>query len=201
MKIVAMSDSHGKHHELDVPEGDVFIHAGDATNIGRLHELENFSAFINALPHPHKIIVAGNHDPCYEKYNFNDFFHDAHFLVDECVVIDNVKFYGSPWTPAHWAYHCEKECLYQKWQNIPPGIDVLVTHLPPCGILDFDVNAQMHQGCADLVAHVQKVKPKYHIFGHVHTNGTMQRGDTTFVNASVCGSGYRLQYSPYVFYL
>ncbi|BBM86047.1 metallophosphatase domain-containing protein [Candidatus Uabimicrobium amorphum] len=201
MKIIAISDSHNKHNELCIPPGDVFIHAGDATNIGRIHELQSFSAFVNSLPHPHKIIIAGNHDPCYEQYNFCDFFHNAHFLVDECIVIDNIKFYGSPWTPAHWAYHCEKDSLQDKWQNIPHDVDVLITHMPPAKILDFDVNAHKHQGCKYLAKRVQQIQPKYHIFGHVHSNGTHQWNRTTFINASVCGNRYQLEYPPSVFYL
>ena len=48
------------------------------------------------------------------------------------------------------------------------GIDVLVTHGPPIGHGD-ECEGGHRAGCVDLLAEVQnRIKPKYHVFGHVH---------------------------------
>jgi hypothetical protein len=66
LTIVAMADTHTFHDELDVPDGDVLIHAGDMGRIGSLPELEWARDFLATLPHPYKIVVAGNHDRAFE---------------------------------------------------------------------------------------------------------------------------------------
>ncbi len=63
VRLVIVSDTHCAPPPVaSVPDGDVFIHAGDATNHGTLPELEAFGTWLAALPHPHKFIVGGNHD-------------------------------------------------------------------------------------------------------------------------------------------
>jgi hypothetical protein len=51
------------------------------------------------------------------------------------VIIEGVKIYGSPWLPSYhdWAFNLERggEVLKQKWEQIPNGTDVLITHGPP----------------------------------------------------------------------
>jgi 3',5'-cyclic AMP phosphodiesterase CpdA len=41
MRIVAISDTHGSHRSLQIPDGDVLVHAGDCTRYGRLREIED----------------------------------------------------------------------------------------------------------------------------------------------------------------
>ena len=62
MRIVAVADTHLFHDELVIPEGDVFVHAGDLCRGGDLDELRVASDWITSLPHRYKIVVAGNHD-------------------------------------------------------------------------------------------------------------------------------------------
>ena len=62
MRIVAISDTHLKHNDLDVPDGDILIHAGDSTKRGQLEQIESVNYWLGTLPHKHKIIIAGNHD-------------------------------------------------------------------------------------------------------------------------------------------
>ena len=57
MKIVAISDTHGLHGSLNIP-------AGDLTRHGVLDDVREFNDFLGSLPHPHKIVIAGNHDFC-----------------------------------------------------------------------------------------------------------------------------------------
>jgi Icc-related predicted phosphoesterase len=49
-----------------------------------------------------------------------------------------------------------------------------------------------HVGCEELRAAVERVRPRVHIFGHIHHGyGMMDWNGTRFVNASVCNEQYR----------
>ena len=73
--------------------------------------------------------------------------------------------------PVHmrWAFTLKRgDALRKKWQQIPEGIDFLVTHGPPLGYRDNLANGGK-AGCLDLLYEIKhRVKPKYHIFGHIH---------------------------------
>ena len=78
------------------------------------------------------------------------------------------------------------------WAKIPYGLDVLVTHGPPCGVLD-DATAYRGgswagpdlNGCQDLADRVALVRPRIHVFGHIHgQRGVVERDGTTFVNCT-----------------
>ena len=84
---------------------------------------------------------------------------------------------------------------------IPKDTDVLITHGPPAGILDQTYEGQ-HVGCADLRRYVSMIKPKVHIFGHIHESyGREKKEGTVFVNASICTGSYRPINLPIVVYL
>ena len=189
MRIVAVADTHLFHDELVVPDGDVFVHAGDMCRGGDLTELEAAADWIAGLPHRHKVIVAGNHDWAFarEPGAARAMFAGAHYLEDAGVTIEGVRFYGAPWQPAYndWAFNLSRgKPLAQVWAKIPRGIDVLVTHGPPDGIGDRSGMAQ-RAGCADLRRRVEKVKPRLHLFGHIHQDGGAWRlGATTFANVT-----------------
>lgn len=67
MRIVCISDTHGLHDEVKVPDGDILIHAGDHCNHGRQSEVRRFDAWMAKQPHKHKIFIAGNHDWPWQK--------------------------------------------------------------------------------------------------------------------------------------
>lgn len=195
MRIVAVADTHQFHDELQVPAGDVFVHAGDMCRGGDLDELAEAARFILALPHRHKVIIAGNHDWAF--VNTPDaaralFASAAIYLQDSAATVEGVRFYGSPWQPAYndWAFNLPRgAALAERWALIPHGIDVLVTHGPPAGIGDrysADGHTELgRQGCADLRARVADVKPRLHMFGHIHQDGGLwQEGGTTFANVT-----------------
>jgi len=64
LRFVCMADTHSltSHLKMDVPPGDVFIHAGDFTRCGSIQEVREFSSWLAKLPHQHKIVIAGNHE-------------------------------------------------------------------------------------------------------------------------------------------
>lgn len=197
LKIVCISDTHNKHKQIEVPEGDILIHAGDLSSRGRLEAIEAFNEYLGILPHTHKVIIAGNHDFGFEREPeaARELITNAVYLEDEEVTVEGVRIYGSPWQPwfHNWAFNLRRgEEIRRKWEMIPEGIDILVTHGPPLGHGDQVFHGE-RVGCHDLLKAIEQIKPRYHVFGHIHEGyGITSNGDTTFVNASVCN----LQYQP-----
>lgn len=189
MRIVAVADTHLFHNDFEVPDGDVFVHAGDLCRAGNLRELRTAARWIAGLPHRHKVIVAGNHDWAFaiEPHLARAELAGMHYLEDSEVRIDGVRFYGSPWQPAFmdWAFNLPRgPALAAVWAKIPRGIDVLITHGPPEGIGDRTSDVR-RTGCADLRARVTEVEPRLHMFGHIHQDGGVWRhGATTFANVT-----------------
>ena len=197
MKIVCFADTHGQHRKIkDIPEGDVYVFAGDVSNIGTIPELGDFLNWIQDLPNE-KVVVAGNHDfgfytdRCLTKEMFD--VPNVHYLLDESWVYKDVKFYGSPWQPefCSWAFNLPRgKELKWVWDNIPEDTNVLITHCPPRSILDaiWDRN----EGCDDLYNRVKYLKDlQLHVFGHIHYSaGTYREFDKTFVNAAICTEEY-----------
>ena len=66
----------------------------------------------------------------------------------------------------------------RNYAQIPEDTDVLITHSPAYGILDFD-DDNINFGSEALLYVVSKIKPRIHLFGHIHkrhgitTVGTM----------------------------
>ena len=171
MRLVCISDTHNRTDGLVIPDGDVLIHAGDFCGHGVDHEVEGFGQFLSALPHKYKIVVAGNHDwPFYRSDSayIREFKKEFIYLEDSETTIDGVKFYGSPWQPEffNWAFNLPRgETIARKWREVPTDTDILITHGPPFGILDFLPNG-VSVGCEDLAAEVlYRVQPKVHVFG------------------------------------
>ena len=203
MRIVCLSDTHGFHVGLDVPDGDLLLHAGDATKHGSLEEVAAFNGFLGTLPHPHKVVIAGNHDWAFEKEPVlaRDLITNACYLEDEEAVVAGVRIWGSPWQPwfYDWAFNLERgPALREKWDLIPTGTDVLLTHGPPLGHGDRTTSGHP-EGCADLLEAIRRVRPRLHVFGHIHEGyGQTREGDTLCVNASTCTVAYRPTNPPVV---
>lgn len=193
---MAVADTHLFHGTLVVPDGDVFIHAGDMCRRGDLAELAAAADWILRLPHRHKVIVAGNHDWAFanEPRAAREMFFGVHYLEDSELTLDGVRFYGSPWQPefCNWAFNLPRGALLAAvWAKIPRGIDVLITHGPPEGFGDR-TTLTSRAGCADLRARVAEVEPRLHLFGHIHQDGGVWRdGATTFANVTTweCARG------------
>ncbi|HNC99840.1 MAG TPA: metallophosphoesterase, partial [Myxococcota bacterium] len=109
--------------------------------------------------------------------------------------------WGSPWQPRFfdWAFNLDRgEPLRRVWQKIPDGIDILVTHGPPKGILDR-VQRGGEVGCEELREALRRVRPRLHVFGHIHeAYGQLHLDGTHFVNAASCNLDYRPVNPPVV---
>jgi Icc-related predicted phosphoesterase len=177
---------------MDIPDGDVLVHAGDITNVGGLRDVIEFNDWIGTLPHEHKVVIAGNHDFCFEKDpEARELLTNCTYLEDEQVEIEGLVFYGSPYQPwfLDWAFNLTDHHLGAKWAQIPDNTDVLITHGPPHGTLDKVDRGGKHVGCKHMKKRIADLDLKLHVFGHIH-EGYGQRGNS--VNASIM----TLQYDP-----
>ena len=217
MRLVCISDTHNRHREIALPEGDVLVHAGDMTMRGSPREIQDVADWMGSLPHPVKIAVAGNHDWLFQREpaRARRIFEDAGvvYLQDQAYATGGLRFWGSPWQPwmMSWAFNLPRgERLREKWDLIPSGVDVLVTHGPPHGILDrverfagrvFSLAMRQgeHVGCEELLLAVQRVRPRVHVFGHIHEGYGLHESDgSRFVNASFCDLHYKPGQPPLV---
>ena len=220
IRFVALSDTHNKASNLQIPAGDVLLHSGDFSRRGKPDEIQEFEHFLSSLPHRHKIIIAGNHDLSFDLENQNSLRlnfpilseFDANsaksilksciYLEDSYCVIANYKIYGSPWTPTYcdMGFNLDRGAnIASKWNLIPDDTEILMTHGPPKGILDLCSNG-INAGCEELLAKVTQISPLLHVFGHVHeAYGVYSRNGITFINASNCNMEYQPTNLPFVF--
>lgn len=211
MRIVCISDTHlfherpGFKEQVVIPDGDLLIHAGDGTFTGKPYEVKLWMEWMASLPHQKKVMIAGNHDWLFQKnmtFARSMIPDSIIYLEDDMKEVSGFKIYGSPWTPyfLNWAFNLQRgHRIREKWNKIPRDTDILVTHGPPMGILDQVPDGE-HVGCKDLKDIVRRIKPKLHVFGHIHHGGPnlVKTESTTFVNASVLGEDYRPNISPIV---
>ncbi|SAM03389.1 hypothetical protein [Absidia glauca] len=206
-RFVCMSDTHGKTaFKFDIPDGDVFIHAGDLTRYGRHSEYEPTINWIKSLPHKIKLITAGNHDHVLDemfgsitqKQNLLTQFQQAgityleHEPYQLPASLGGHRLFVSPYAPMHLGgAFMPPGSLERYWDAIPDSIDILVTHTPPLGYLDQTRNGS-HVGCPALAKRIQDIQPKVSIFGHIHeSNGYKIDNEILYINA--CTSNFRYQ--------
>lgn len=220
MKVVLISDTHTKHKQIekDLSRGDLIICAGDFTSMGYLHEIKNFCEWFQKLPYEYKVYIAGNHELGFrdnpketreliDKYELSlDYLEDYSLFIGEEweTLSEKVHIYGSPWQPEfyNWAFNLPRngQELYQRWANIPEDTDILITHGPPFGTLDRIRGKYENLGCQLLTNRLQVVKPKIHVFGHIHTGyGYYFDGTTHYFNAACLNEQYVYTNKPFIF--
>jgi Icc-related predicted phosphoesterase len=204
MKIICISDTHGKHRQIQLPEGDLLLHTGDFMHHSNVAALLDFNDWLADQPFKHKVIIAGNHDRILEERpNTANHITNAIYLNDSGCEIEGIKIWGSPVSPwfYDWAFNRERGADIKKhWDLIPNDTDILLTHTPPFDILDKTISNEK-VGCVDLLEKIKLVQPKLSVFGHIHeARGMKTIGNTTFINASMVNVRYELTtlYAPFV---
>lgn len=210
-RFVLISDTHG--HRPSLPEGDILLHAGDHTMLGKRKETEAAMEWLGVQATRFKsvAIVGGNHDwflyhlsreagvdatrAFVHKYGANILYLENELGSLPLNDGGNVMIYGSPVQPefCDWAWNESRgEQIRATWDCIPTfGVDILMTHGPAHGILDWVGRDRV--GCEDLKAAMYRVAPKLHVFGHIHCaygKGRMfcdGNQTTESYNAAVCG--------------
>ena len=203
MKIVCISDTHGQHRALTLPKGDMVIHAGDITTRGRKDQVHDFLNWYAKLDFKYKIFIAGNHDFFFEKESPEEISNlipaGIIYLNDSGIEIEGLKIWGSPIQPwfYDWAFNRQRGAeIKAHWDLIPNNIDILITHGPPYGLLDLTIRRE-HVGCLDLLNKIRAIKPKTHVFGHIHeAYGKHESLGTTFINASSLNVHYQPVNAP-----
>ena len=138
----------------------------------------------------------------------------SYIYVDSGTKFDGLKIWGSPYTPtfSNWHFMADRGADIKKhWDLIPEDVDILVTHGPPYGILDeIDEvtkwgTKKFNVGCEELSKALVRVRPKLHVFGHIHEGYGMYRpnlgfvdcpGYPIFVNASHVNERYQPVNAP-----
>lgn len=227
LRLVCLSDTHTMHaiytdeNPPRIPSGDVFIHAGDFSYEGVPQQVESFAKWLKQLPFEHKVVIAGNHDITFDTENYpflwqrfgHEKEHDSmglkQLVKESCTYLENseanikgVRIWGSPWTPTFhdWGFNADRGPMIKRiWDQIPEGVDIVLSHGPPLGRQDECFDGQL-VGCADLLEACQKrVKPRLMIFGHIHEGrGASFDGQTVYVNASSVNLMYRPVFEPVV---
>jgi len=206
VRIVIISDTHNLHEELGVLRGDVLIHCGDGLNGFKpsARDVEDLDEWFGRQQFDRIFCTGGNHDFALET-RVDDakrpIFSNADYLQDDTRRYGGLTFYGAPWTPElqGWAFYLPYDAMRAKWDLIPDQTDVLITHTPPMHVLDENRHGR-HCGCPELERRLVDLKPRIHCFGHIHASGgTLNLRGTTFVNASMVNSQYRIARRPYQF--
>jgi len=193
MRILHLSDTHNKHHLLkNLPKADIIIHSGDASFSGSENEVLDFLNWFCDLDYRHKIFVAGNHDDCLYGEQIEGLPDECYYLCHSGVEIEGVKFWG---VPLFVSDSLKEGGIEQLMAQIPEDTNILISHSPPYGILDFDDN--VNYGCLDLLHAVERINPRYHLFGHIHAAyGIKKLQQTTFVNSAIINRMYELVNKP-----
>ncbi len=209
MKIVMISDTHEMHSRVEIPECDVLIHAGDITGRGALQKLNAFNTWIADLLADgvvgEAVYIAGNHDLTLENNveAAEGMLKAGQYL--NCTMAhvgpgDGLWVYGVPHQLAFcdWAFNTDEDGLKRRFDCIPEGVDILVTHGPPHGVLDENTQG-IHCGSVALYNWIKSYKPRLVVCGHIHEgHGVALVGNTLVVNASICTGDYKPTNQPIV---
>jgi predicted phosphohydrolase len=174
LRLVCIGDTHGFHRRLTLPPGDILIHSGDfMVNGSSTEEIDDFNAWLGTLPFRYKLVICGNHDRLFDHNPKLARKHltQATYLQDSGVTLEGLNFWGSPVNSVggDWAFSRERMVKIRKhWDRIPDDTDVLITHEAPYGTLDKTHILAKHMGCQYLTGALLRIKPRLHVFGHIH---------------------------------
>jgi len=174
------------------PEADIFLHTGDLTDDGTLEELMRVNDWFGSLRprFQHIVVIAGNHDVHGPggRMNLKEVLFNAtvldHEVANDVLEEFGLKIYGSPWCA--WKPSNNPGGEGHLFGNIPPGMDILMTHGPARRIFDtagYSRSARGDNICchpwgssSDLNEAIMRAQPRVHLFGHLHEQrGVWQR--------------------------
>jgi Icc-related predicted phosphoesterase len=207
INVTVISDTHCRHGELKLPAGDLLIHCGDLFEFGfeNDRQIAEMDEWFGRQRFERILCTGGNHDIDVETAlaERTQPFRNAWFLHDETVEFRGLKIHGAPWVndlPGH-AFYKDHDDLKEAWARVPEGLDILITHTPPAGILDTSSRGRSY-GCRALAEAMPRIAPRVHVFGHVHASrGHRTIGSTQFINASSLHTGSGVIRPPITFTL
>lgn len=207
--IVAMSDSHGKHRDVIVPPCDILIHAGDITNFNDRGHYDDFFKWFQEQPATHKVFIGGNHDDYLEDHpHDNEYllsYPQIHYLENTGIELMGLKIWGSPVQTDFFKMAFSRKRIEREveWAKVPEGVDVLVSHCAPFGVLDRN-EGDNFTGCDVLMDNIVRVRPKLCLFGHIHeaygvTSKILNGSPCVFANCSVVNRERKVVNKPWMF--
>jgi len=176
MIVDCVADLHGYCPKLE--GGDLLIVAGDLTRRDTEGEHFDFSEWVDIQPYKKKIVISGNHDNHVNPL-YIDSSRRCQYLCDSVTEFEGLKIWGSPWTktfegmnPRCKAFTVDlEEDLAETFDLIPDDVDILITHSPPYLVLDKTERGESVGSKALLGTLNARIKPKLHVFGHIHECG------------------------------
>jgi Icc-related predicted phosphoesterase len=226
MRLLCLSDMHGQLRPYDAPQftAHVAVIAGDVTPAqhryygGRPEGLlaqeqwfaHTFLPWVQMLPVEHVVMTWGNHDHLGEHPDrYRSLLpSNVHVLVNESCVIDGMHFHGVPQTPRFhdWAFNEDDTdtALGRRWSQVPEGTDVLISHGPPRGSVDW-----VHDRRSERVGSLTQAQwlqsnppnlPSMIVCGHLHSGGGHAGwcGDARILNVSIVDERYEVVRPPKV---
>lgn len=220
LRVEAISDTHGETKSVKVNSCDILLHAGDVIVDGWKREWMRHRPGLSVewmmdvwLPwirpmieggHVGQVVLTwGNHDWTMGavgqelKERLKPF--KIHVLVDEEVNVGGLRIWGTPWsnTFMNWSWMQPPEKLKTVYDQVPAGVDIIVSHQPPLGaggrFLDLEIGKIVELGSAHLLDTVRRVKPKAVVCGHIHGGYGEYRVDNSRVyNTSVADEAYNI---------
>jgi len=206
--IYCISDVHGCFEDLSIPECDILLIAGDVSKYGKnIYKDSNwlslyFNRWLKEQPAKHIVMTPGNHDVIFDYALKTVPKLNCHVLIDEMIEIEGIKIYGSPWSLEfyNWGFNLSEEKLSLVWDKIPEGLDFLLLHGPPFGIMDMTCNPgypSKRIGSKSLIKKIKEVRPKYVVFGHNHGEpGVIEEDGIVFINATLANDYYDIVNPP-----
>jgi len=185
MKIIVISDIHGRKENLDsVPSCDLYLLCGDITRFGAGYEAEDVLSHLRGKMWS----VLGNCDDeqVLDYLKKNDM--SLHIKERE---YDGLTIFGvgggrraTGATPTEFTEEQFAAMLPAK------RVDILVTHSPPRDCLDTAMFG-MHAGSTAIRKYIETYQPVFVFCGHVHeARGQEHIGTTTVVNPGPLKEGY-----------
>mmetsp|Transcript_44748 Transcript_44748/g.71508 ORF Transcript_44748/g.71508 Transcript_44748/m.71508 type:complete len:263 (-) Transcript_44748:216-1004(-) len=193
LTVVCISDTHGGHRQLEMPDGDILIHAGDYTLHGDKEHVLDFNEWLGELTYKHKIVIQGNHEENAPwKDETAELLSNARFLCQETIQVEGLKIFG-----ANFFWPCKGRNPYFD-EQMPDDVDIVVSHCPARGYVD----GEKPHGCPALLERLKEVQPRLVIGGHIHVAYGVADGrsapwwsrvlpNTVFVNAANAGGDHR----------
>jgi Icc-related predicted phosphoesterase len=222
MKIVAISDTHGKAFVDKIPECDILLHCGDISPVYD-HSIhfqkqwfqDTFIPSLKNIPAKHIVFIGGNHDfYLFETYKnktekdiHNILPQNVHYLRDSSVTINKIKIHGTPWIPNlnNWAFYANDSQANEHFKLISKSVDILISHGPAFGFCDtiLEYKETERLGSDPLLKNILRARPKVVLCGHIHSGNhnreiisTGNKDSICFFNVSLLNEQYDFEYEP-----
>lgn len=211
MRVAIISDTLGALPDIE-EKYDLFVHCGNfcppmpdgeyasiQSQVAWLHSM--FCPWLSSIKAKNKIIIPGHFDLAVSYLEpYFEFHTDAIYLRDQSATIDGMLFYGMSWLPASLRKYAPPKSVFiarnsdiynESIDRIPDETQVLITRIPPLGILDrqFDINV----GDKALLNRIHTLRYlKMHFFGLAAQaeERFLIKDEIVFANGCFSGNGY-----------